>query len=148
MDDDAGWEIPGHDDEDFPSMHRSRTVPQRPHSPSRRMQRQVNTRLLCSMSHAKDISSLLDKMLEEKEQCNVLSQSTLSAPVEVDEGYNSSDAATGLSESRRSSIAISRSRMEFRRSSELKSTCARVSKPVQVRKRKEHKRIRSAESEP
>ncbi|CAK3757007.1 Hypothetical predicted protein [Lecanosticta acicola] len=146
-DDDAGWEIPLPDDDLSSIMSRSRTVPSRSHSPSRRIQRQLNTRLLCSISHARDISSLLNRMVDDKEQCNILSQASLSSPVEVDEGYNSSDARPIIAESRRSSVAVSRTRMEFRRSSELKTTCARVAKPVQIRKRKDHKRIRSAESE-
>lgn len=147
MDDDAGWEIPAAEENDFPEVARSRTFPSRPHSPSRRMQRQVNTRLLCSMSHAKDIASLVSRMVDCKEQCNV-SSGTATSSIEEDEGYNSSE--TTLCQSRRSSMApskVSRSGLEYRRSSDFKTTGAYVSKAMRFRKDKKHKRIRSAENE-
>lgn len=144
MDDDAGWEIPAAEESDFPEVSRSRTFPQRPHSPSRRLQRQVNTRLLCSMSHAKDIAALVSRC---KDQCNVISSGSVSPSVEEDEGYNSSENT--VSQSRRSSMvpAKVRSGMEYRRSSDFKTTGAYVSKATRFRKDKKHKRIRSAESE-
>lgn len=147
MDDDAGWAIPAAEDSDFPAVSRSRTCPQRPHSPSRRLQRQVNTRMLCSMSHAKDIASLVSRMVDCKEQCTVVSPGSATPSIEEDEGYNSGE--TSMPQSRRSSMAPVKPRagFEYRRSSDFKTAGAYVNKATRFRKDRKHKRIRSAESE-
>lgn len=147
MDDDAGWEIPAVEGPDFPELSRSRTSPHRSHSPSRRLQRQINARLLCSMSHAKDIASLVSRMVDCKEQCTVTSPGNATPSIEEDEGYNSSENA--MSQSRRSSMAPARVRsgLEYRRSSDFKTTGAYISKATRFRKDRKHKRITSAESE-
>ncbi|PPJ49875.1 hypothetical protein CBER1_05022 [Cercospora berteroae] len=151
-DDDAGWEIPGVNEEYSYPMSRTRTLPQRSHSPTRRMARQVNTRLLCSTAHAKDIEALVSRMVDSKEHCNVVGSSTSSEStkrsVETmndDEGY---DSGSGLSAatSRRSSLAVQRSRMDYRRTSDLKSAGgARVSKAVRQKKDIKHRRVTSEE---
>ncbi|KAF7189014.1 hypothetical protein HII31_09637 [Pseudocercospora fuligena] len=141
-DDDAGWEIP-RDDVDLAPVSRSRTLPARPHSPSRRMQRQANTRLLCSTTHTKDIEALVSRMVACQDQCEVNSDSA-SPTIEVDdEGYDSPDA----NQSRRSSIAVQKTRFDYRRSSDMRATGARVNKTVRCKKDQKHRRIRSAESE-
>ncbi|EME46354.1 hypothetical protein DOTSEDRAFT_148511 [Dothistroma septosporum NZE10] len=147
-DDDAGWAVPVDEDEEYPEISRSRTLPQRPHSPSRRMHRQMQTRMLCNMSHAKDISALVSQMVDSNDQCTILSRS-ISPTTEDDEGYNSSSDPLVATESRRSSMATTKARLKYtyRRSSDLKTVGAYVSKTTGFRKDKKHRRVRSAESE-
>ncbi|KXT09178.1 hypothetical protein AC579_8405 [Pseudocercospora musae] len=141
-DDDAGWAIP-RDDIDLAPVSQSRTPPARPHSPSRRLQRQANTRLLCSSTHTKDIEALVSRMVACEDQCEVNSDSA-SLTIEVDdEGYDSSDA----NQSRRSSIAVQKTRFDYRRLSDRRTTGARVNKTVRCKKDQKHRRIQSAESE-
>lgn len=99
------------------------------------------------MSHAKDIAKLVSRMVECKEQCNVVSPGNVSLSVEDDEGYNSGEYTP--SQSRRSSMvpAKVRSGLEYRRSSDFKTTGAYVSKAARFRKDKKHRRVRSAENE-
>lgn len=140
-DDDASWTIPG--DDDRPALARSRTFPSRSYSPSRRTQRQSNARLLCSTSHAKDIAALVSRMVDCKQQCEVVESSARSIEVE-DEGYDSPDA----SQSRRSSLAVQKMQIEYRRSSDLKAAAgARVRKTVRCKKERKHVRVRSSEME-
>jgi len=134
-DDDAGWAIPPIDDADCRTLSRSRTFPQRPHSPSRRAQRQLNTRLLCSASHHRDIAGLVSRMVDSNEQCSIAPSGSLS-PTRVeqeDEGYSSGNEPA-VPSSRRSSVATIRSRPEFRRSSDYKSGGIAVSKNIRLRK--------------
>lgn len=143
-DDDAGWEVPG---DDFPqaSRTRTRTLLQRSHSPSRRMARQVSTRLLCSTTHAKDIAALVSRMVDSQEQCDVFPSGSSKNTIEVDdEGYDSDEDT----ESRRSSLAVSKSRLNYRRTSDMKSTGTRVCKAVRCHKQfSKERRIRSSGSE-
>lgn len=100
-DDDASWEIPGSDDSNDSSsmtetLSRPRTLPpppvlQRSYSPSRRMARQLNTRLLCSTSHAKDIAALVGQMVERKEHCNVVMMRSDSRMQRCDTNMNMSN---------------------------------------------------------
>lgn len=142
LDDDAGWQIPA-DDVDY-----AHAVPSRPLSQQRsqsRTRRQMAARLLCSTAHHKDIASLVSRMVESGEQCSVSTPTSQNAVTEdeaYDEGYDSSDAT-----SRRSSLAVSRSRLDYRRSSEMKTSSACVSKAVRFRKEKQHRPIRSSESD-
>lgn len=147
-DDDAGWAIPVDEDEEYPEISHSRTLLQRSHSPSRRLQRQAQTRMLCNMSHAKDISALVSRMVDDKDQCTIRSGS-VSPTTEDDEGYTSSGDPLAASESRRSSMATTKARLEhsYRRSSDMKTMGAYVSKATRFRKDKKHKRVRSAERE-
>ncbi|KAI5358169.1 hypothetical protein Slin15195_G064960 [Septoria linicola] len=146
MDDDAGWEIPGASD-DYLTVSRSRTITQRSHSPSRRMARQASTRLLCSTTHAKDIAALVSQMVDSKEHCNVVASSeSVKQSVEAmdDEGY---DSGTSAAASRRSSLAVQRSRLDYRRTSDLKTAGgARVCKAVRQKKEVKQRRVRSGES--
>lgn len=144
LDDDAGWEIPLEDVACTPPTRA--TTPQQKRHQSR-SQRQVSARLLCSTAHHKDIASLVASMVESKEQCSVAMPAQIhGAECEeeaCDEGYDSCDDA----KSRRPSLAMVRSRLDYRGSSDLKSTGACVSKTVRLRKKTQQKRIRSSEHE-
>lgn len=146
-DDDADWSIPTIEDDEYNQLSRSRTFPQRPHSPSRRMQRQLNTRLLCTTSHHRDIAALVARMVNSKEQCSITppgSGSPTRAEVE-DEGYDSGEGPTTTS-TRRSSVATIKSRTDYRRSSDLKNGGACVSKNIRLRKDRNHRRIRTSDN--
>lgn len=138
-DDDADWSIPSIE-EDEP-LSRSRTFPQRAYSPSRRTQRQANTRLLCSATHRQELAALVGRMVERNEQCSI------TPPETEDEGYNS---AGDSPKSRRSSVAtaqLSRPQMSYRRNSDMRTSGCCVRKDVRFRKgsEKNHRRIRSSE---
>ncbi|KXL46242.1 hypothetical protein M433DRAFT_144558 [Acidomyces richmondensis BFW] len=154
-DDDAGWVIHSSIEEAEASpLARTRTYPPRParpHSPSQRLQRQLNSRLLCSTSHHRDISALVAQMVESNEQCSISPPEAMSAPAAVDdEGYDSSDGSysgssltpvQSHSHSRRSSLAASKQRLEYRRSSDItKAAGACVTKGARFRKDKKHSR--------
>ncbi|KAF2215635.1 hypothetical protein CERZMDRAFT_94037 [Cercospora zeae-maydis SCOH1-5] len=153
-DDDAAWAIPGVDEECSYSRSRTRTLPQRPHSPTRRMARQMNTRLLCSTAHAKDIATLVARMVDSKEHCNVVGSSPTTScgsihrsvdSINDDEGYDSGSGRSAAT-SRCSSLAVQRSRMDYRRTSDLKPAGGvRVSKAVRQKKEVKHRRVRSQE---
>ena len=149
-DDDADWSIPSvNDDEAFNQLQRARTFPTRPHSPSRRTQRQLNSRLLCSTSHHRDIASLVAKMVKTQDQCSITppGSTTPTRAEHEDEGYNSgSDVEMQLPTSRRSSAATIRSRLD-RRGSDMRSSGACVNKSIRFRKDRNHIRIRSAEQQ-
>jgi len=151
--DDAGWSIEPSievEDADIASISRSRTFPQRftrLHSPSQRQQRQVNARLLCTSAHHRDIAALVSRMVESKEQCSVSPPQAIAPTTAVapeDEGYDSSDGFTAV-QSRRSSVAVGSRRVENRRSSDMKTTGACVSKAVRFRRDPGHSRIRSSD---
>ncbi|KAK5170958.1 uncharacterized protein LTR77_004102 [Saxophila tyrrhenica] len=140
--DEDGWAIPSLEDSDGSRLlSRSRTYPRRAQSPSRRMQRQVNTRLLCSTSHHRDIAALVSRMVESSDQCSIAPPGSLT-PTHEDEGYSSDndEQMSGLSASRRPSLAMSKSRSDLRRGSR-----ASVSKDVRFRKNEKCRRIRSSE---
>ncbi|KAI6791351.1 hypothetical protein KC361_g7373 [Hortaea werneckii] len=149
-DDDAGWAIPPADEEDLPQVSRSQTTPiPRAHSPSTRIRRQANARLLCSSTHREDITALVARMVQSNDQCSVNpppdSLST-SAVIDEDEGYDSSNESLTPVQSRRCSITTSRSRVDFRRSSDMKKTGACVMKAARMRREKSgYARNRSAE---
>lgn len=147
-DDDAGWIVQASIDEDETSpLSRTQTFqrPARPHSPSQRLQRQLTSRLLCSASHHRDISALVAQMVESNEQCSISPPEAMSTPAVVDdEGYDSSDGSYSGSpltpvqsntQTRRSSVAASKQRLEYRRSSDITKTAgACVSKGTRFRK--------------
>lgn len=150
--DDAGWTIEPSVEEAEPSpvSPRSRTCPQRStraQSPPHRSHRQANARLLCSASHHRDIAALVSRMVQSNDQCSVNpppdSSSATAANLEADEGYDSSEGSIGI-ETRRSSYAASRQRLEYRRSSDMKTTGACVSKNTRFRKGTGHSRVRSS----
>lgn len=147
--DDAGWSIPSVEDISDNSLSRSRTFPQRPHSPSRRIQRQVNTRLLCSASHHRDIAALVSRMVDSNEQCSVLSSGSRS-PTNDDEGYGSDgdQHMSGAAATRCSSTTTIRTRPEFRRSSEYKSSGSSVTKNVRQRKNDGQRKARGPQQKP
>lgn len=150
-DGDADWSIPSvDDDEEFNQLQRARTFPVRPSSPSRRTQRQLNTRLLCSASHHRDIATLVAKMVNTKDQCSITppGSTTPTRAEHEDEGYDSgSDVEMVLPTSRRSSAATIRSRIDSRRGSDMRSSGACVNKSIRFRKDRNHRRIRSAEQQ-
>lgn len=139
-DDDAGWALPsaGEGEElDMPVPSRARTAPARSYSPGRRMQRQANTRLLCTASHQDDIASLLSRMIDTN-QCNITSRQSRPSPPasrsEDDEGYDSTECS-----SRRTSVV----NLKYRRASDMHRTGASICKDARFRKDKAHVRQRS-----
>lgn len=96
-----------------------------------RRQRQANTRLQCSPSHIRDISALVEKMIEAEEQCNLCEHKpampSSPPPSDEDEGvdmeYTPSDPRANL-----------RSLLPFYRAGE-RGDCTRVSKNVRMRKK-------------
>ena len=152
-DDDSGWEIdvePFENNSTFLSSRRSRTIsqrPTRPHSPSQRLQRQVNARMLCSSTHQRDMAVLVSRMVESNDQCSVSAPEHLPSAMcnEEDEGYDSGEGSTPIP-SRRPSLISARPTLNFRRSSDMRTTGACVSKNARVRKdRSQHVRMRSWE---
>lgn len=159
-DDDAGWQLS--DDEPVvasietgtatsASRAAARTPRARAHSPTRRVQRQSNGRLLCSASHHKDIAALVSRMVARGDQCSVAAAPGIghgmlgeaagaglmvpSTAADDDEGYDSSEYFEPAPRSRQSSSAMPRHRLEYRRSSEFKSTTgACVNKAIRLRK--------------
>jgi hypothetical protein len=151
-DDDADWSIPLiDDDEEFKPLSRARTFPARAHSPSRRTQRQLNTRLLCSTSHHRDIATLVARMVNSEDQCSITppgSTTPTGVAEDEDEGYNTgSDVEMAVPTSRRSSVATIKSRIESRRGSDLRSGGASVNKSIRLRRDRNHRRTRHSEQQ-
>jgi hypothetical protein len=156
-DDDAVWALPPlSGDEAMPTavLRRVRTAPVtgRSTSPtSRRLQRQTNSRLLCSATHHKDIASLLERMVNTSEQCSVAPPTSLAVPThptEDDEGYDSAEDEREPSSvaARKVSVVVLRRGAEFRRASDFRKTGASISKDVRFRNReKSHLRQRSGD---
>ena len=139
-DDEADWSIPSIEPQsDYNPLLRSRTFPARPSSPSRRTQRQVNSRLLCTSSHRQELLSLVSRMVESNDQCSI-------SPTETeDEDYTSESP-----KSRRSSVAVGRpSRPDagYGRGADMRVSGACVSKDTRFRRGSErkHQRLRSSE---
>jgi hypothetical protein len=151
MDDDAGWVIEPATEVDIAiaPLAKSSTFPQRAprqHSPSHRIQRQANARLLCTSSHRQEVAALVARMVQTQEQCSVASSESGSpiSTIAEDEGYDSSDGATPV-QSRRSSIVPGVRRMESRRPSEAKVNAC-VSKSIRFHRReKSLARVRSSD---
>ena len=127
-------------------VSRGRIAPTRSYSPTRRVQRQSGTRLLCSsQNHAKDIAALVSRMVSSSEQCSVISPPDAMPSQEEadDEGYNSSNGGDELvSSSRRSTI--SRRDMDYRRARKSVGAAA-IAKDIRFRaKEKGHRRHRSS----
>jgi hypothetical protein len=141
MDDDADWSIPSIEEADVAAepLSRSKTFPSaRGYSPSRRIRRQENTRLLCSTSHRRELAALVSRMVERNEQCSI------TPPETEDEGYNSAGDMS-ISKSRRSSVAMAK--MSMRRNGDVRGSGCCVSKDVRFRKGSErgHKKARSSD---
>lgn len=142
-DDDAAWALPPAaegEELDMPVPSRVRTAPERSYSPGRRLQRQANTRLLCSASHQDDIASLLSRMVD-NDQCNITTREPRTSPSAArssdDEGYES----TGCSSRRTSTVKRG---LEYRRASDMRRTGASICKDARFRhKDKTHSRQRS-----
>lgn len=105
-----------------------------------RLQRQANVRLQCNTSHVKDISSLVERMMAEGEQCRICtrprSKDGLSA--------TSSDDEDERAEPRRSSSSDNPAfTLKYRRSGERLGGQACVSKTVRLRKIKSRRSLPS-----
>ncbi|WPG98827.1 Hypothetical protein R9X50_00162500 [Acrodontium crateriforme] len=134
LDDDAGWELePVQNNADMQPISRSRTYPQPPHSPSQRQRRQASTLLLCSSTHHRDIAQLVSRMVENNDQCSVTPSNLITPPRAESEEYDSNDETRRTIAPRRASIAIPK-RVDYRRSSELKSGGNCVSKSARFRR--------------
>jgi hypothetical protein len=99
---------------------------------SLRLQRQANTRRHCSASHVRDLSKLVEKMIEEEDQCSVSEPSSTasSAPssnADEDEGidmdYTPANPDEGLLNT-----------LKFRRAGDRVGRATAVMKKVRVRK--------------
>ena len=132
--DDAGWRLDSSSDEmDQHSRSRSRS-----NHTSRRLQRQFNTRLLCSGAHQNAISELIARMVNSEEQC-AISQSNPTTPRDEMEGFATDGSNT---DSSHWSNTIPRSRMS---SSERKVSCAGIHKSTRFRHDHRYGRIRPSE---
>ena len=151
-DDDADWSIPSiDDDQEFNRLSRARTFPIRSQSPSRRTQRQLATRLLCTTSHHRDIATLVARMVNAKDQCSITPPGS-TTPTRIaedeDEGYNTgSDVEMAIPTSRRSSVATVKSRAESRRNSDLRNGGACVNKSIRLIKDRNYRRPRLSEQQ-
>lgn len=105
-----------------------------------RMQRQHNSRMQCSSSHARDISRLV-KMIEHEKQCTVSAPSAVSAPASqfAPLAVSADDEAVDMDydlPAKRIEAVIA---TPVWRASDRRESCVRVTKPVRMRKRsKEH----------
>ncbi|KAF2812971.1 uncharacterized protein BDZ99DRAFT_460299 [Mytilinidion resinicola] len=101
-----------------------------------RLQRQANVRLQCNTSHVKDISSLVERMMDKGEQCRICTRPRSNAGLSATSSDEEED--TGI-ESRRSSAATLA--LKYRRSGERLGGQACVSKSVRLRKKKSRKSL-------
>ncbi|OCL12233.1 hypothetical protein AOQ84DRAFT_352621 [Glonium stellatum] len=99
-----------------------------------RQQRQANMRLQCSASHAKDISSLVERMVNSGDQCVICTpRESRSAILPAASGFEEDDYASV----RRSTNADGTTfTLRYRRSGEILSNQACVSKNIRLRKKK------------
>lgn len=163
-DDDSAWDLPPiSSDSEADSTYsgsinattcttglsRVRAPPARSYSPTRRVQRQSGTRLLCaSQHHAKDIAALVSRMVSSSEQCTVVPPpDAIPTQDEADdEGYNSANAGDELlTMSRRSTV--SRRDIDCRRAFDSRRNVgsAAIAKDIRFRsKDKNHRRHRSS----
>jgi hypothetical protein len=124
---------PPSDDDAFGLPQRApRPAYSRVSSATLRMQRQTNLKLQCSSSHIKDISKLVQRMVEDEDQCNVCEPETLvpasdSSNLEQDEGVEDVDCEL--------LDADIFSSLKYRRSSDRANGQSGVSKTVRLRKR-------------
>ncbi|KAF4301914.1 hypothetical protein GTA08_BOTSDO09592 [Botryosphaeria dothidea] len=95
-----------------------------------RARRQAHTQLQCSEAHMRDISSLVQKMIESGDQCKLATRND--SVVSSDCGDDDDDEGYEMPRSN-SSPAISKS-LRYRRSGEVLSTAA-VSKNIRFRRR-------------
>jgi hypothetical protein len=95
-----------------------------------RSQRQANTRLQCQPSHARDISTLVERMIASGEQCLICSPAQDEEPPtqEEDEGIY-----MGESDYQQ---AVAAQTLNYRRSSDFSSAQSYVTKSIRVRKSK------------
>ena len=163
-DDDSAWELPplcsdSEADSTYSgsittttsysaSLSRARITPTRSYSPTRRVQRQSGTRLLCaSQNHAKDIAELLSRMVSSSEQCSIVAPPDAMPSQEEadDEGYNSGNGGGETATSSRRGTISSKRSMDFRRARKSVGAAA-IAKDVRFRgtKDKGHRRHRSS----
>jgi hypothetical protein len=95
-----------------------------------RMQRQANVRLQSSSSHIKDISLLVEKMIEAEDQCNVCEHkpSLPPSPTSDDEGISMEYTVPNPT-------AALRTLLPFYRAGDRVDGCTRVSKNARMRRR-------------
>jgi hypothetical protein len=148
-DDDSAWDLPPlcSDSSLTATSFTSTRVPTRSYSPTRRIQRQSGTRLLCaSQHHAKDIAELVSRMVSSSEQCSVVPPPDAIPTLEAtdDEGYNSANAGD---DSITMSLRSKRSRRDMRALDSRKSLgAAAIAKDIRFRtKERGHRRHRSSE---
>jgi hypothetical protein len=95
-----------------------------------RMQRQANVRMQSSSSHIKDISSLVEKMVDTKDQCNVYEHKPTLPPSPTSE-----DEGISMDYTIANSPPVLRSSIPYYRAGDRLDGCARVSKQARMRKR-------------
>lgn len=113
-------------------------LPQRP-SYSRittatlRMQRQANVRMQCSSSHIDDISTLVQRMIEDEDQCNICEPKS---PISTSSSSNADeDEGVDMDYSPPSPREPPLPTLKFRRSGDRLNGCASVTKSVRMRKK-------------
>jgi hypothetical protein len=112
-----------------------------------RMQRQSNSRMQCSSSHARDISRLV-QMIEEEEQCTI-SEVTSRTSSTCTSASTSSTSSRSCSTSGDEGIDMEYDTpvqgfeklygMPQWKASDLRDNCTRVARPVRMRRRPGHK---------
>ncbi|KAF2493967.1 hypothetical protein BU16DRAFT_528137 [Lophium mytilinum] len=103
-----------------------------------RLQRQANVRLQCNTSHMKDISSLVERMMDKGEQCRICTRTRSSDGLSTTSSDEELD--TGVESRRPSASALT---LKYRRSGERLGGQACVSKSVRLRKKKSRKSLPS-----
>jgi len=124
--------------------------------PSRRRQRrQQGVRMLCDLSHLRNIQDMVERMVQSKDQCAVSPSPGIGIEGEcyidakVDEGYSSLEDHTSPSRRRSTSSSSSSSSSSslcsldghFKRSTDLSMTGACVSKTVRIRKGRTQRKV-------
>lgn len=104
----------------------------------RRSRRQEGVRMLCDPAHLRSIQEMVDKMIQNQDQCAVSPSRSLHfeddspSRVEDDEGYNSLEEVSVRSNS--SSSSSSSCGLSYRRSADMTTTGACVSKTLRQRR--------------
>jgi len=101
-----------------------------------RLQRQANMRLQCNTSHAKDVTALVERMMDKGEQCRVCTRPRSRGNISASSSDDDEDVAV---ESRQSSSSTMT--LKYRRSGERLGGQTCVSKSVRLRKTKSRKSL-------
>ncbi|PSN66876.1 hypothetical protein BS50DRAFT_676576 [Corynespora cassiicola Philippines] len=98
-----------------------------------RMQRQANTRMQCSSSHAKDLSLLVQKMIDDEEQCRI-GDTKLRPPLSPTTS-DDDDEGVDMDYEPSTPEELRQYRLNFRRSGDRLDGCTMVARSVRMRKK-------------